>query len=357
MTSYIYNMKIVLLALWLSVVCSVNPAPAFTAKEKILSDGSQPQVAIDPNDIIRVVYGQNDKIYCLESADNGSNFSKPVLVGQITDMHLGMSRGPQLASSRRYSVITAMDKSGNIHWFRLDHSSGKWAKMGLINDRAGSAPEGLMHLAADGNDHFYAVWLDMRTGGHNQIYFSDLSPNATRWCANKLLYKSPDGHVCECCQPHIAVNGTEVSVMFRNWLNGSRDLYLLTSHNSGVSFAGPQKIGMGTWKLNGCPMDGGGLVVNPASVQTTWQRRGSVYYCKPGQAEIGLGSGRESTIAGTGSQTVIGYQSRDTLKVVNLANRKSQAVGTGEFIKLAVLQNRNVICVWERNNKIVFKKL
>lgn len=323
--------------------------------EKILGDGNQPQISVDNHNTVRVVYGQNDKIFSLESHDGGLNFSKPFLIAEVPGMHLGMSRGPQLASSSRYSVVTAMDKTGNVHWFRLSHSSGKWQNMGLINDKPGSAPEGLMNIVADKNDHFYAVWLDIRTGKHNQIYFADLVPKATKWSTNRLVYMSPDEHVCECCQPHIAVDGPEVDIMFRNWLNGSRDLYLITSQNGGASFSPSQKLGMGTWKLNGCPMDGGGLVAKAASVATTWRREGTVYYCKPGQSEKALGQGRNSTIAGIGSDTFIGYQASDTLKLVSLKDNKTQTIGSGEFMKLAVMPNKKIVCVWEMDNKVVFR--
>ncbi|MBS1532993.1 MAG: hypothetical protein JSU01_22020 [Bacteroidetes bacterium] len=301
------------------------------------------------------MYGQDDRVYYTASHDKGLSFSKPLVVAEIPGMHLGMSRGPQLASSDQYSLITAMDKTGNIHWFRLNHASGKWQSMGLVNDQAGSAPEGLMHIAADHNDHFYAVWLDIRAGKHNQICFADLPANAAKWSNNRIVYQSPEGHTCECCQPHISVNGPNVDIMFRNWLNGSRDLYLLSSSDRGASFSPAQKLGDGTWKLNGCPMDGGGLVADPASVQTTWQRQGTIYYCKPGQPELNLGPGRNSNIAETGGNTFVIFQSKDTLKIISLPAHKAEILGTGEFIKTAALPNNKIACVWERDNKIVFR--
>ena len=76
-------------------------------------------------------------------------------------MHLGMTRGPQIASSKDYSIVTAMDKKGNINCFRLDHKSGEWTKIKNVNDVDASAPEGLMSLAADNNNNFYAVWLNI----------------------------------------------------------------------------------------------------------------------------------------------------------------------------------------------------
>jgi len=76
--------------------------------------GEQPHISRDPKGMIRVIYGQKDKIYCATSGDNGLTFSAPVLVAEVPGMHLGMSRGPQIASSAHYSIVTAMDKSGDI---------------------------------------------------------------------------------------------------------------------------------------------------------------------------------------------------------------------------------------------------
>src|SRR5258707_2477553 len=105
----------------------------------IIAPGEQPQVCMDNTGTIRVVYGWKDKIFCATSGDDGTTFSKPVLVAELTGMHLGMSRGPQLASSANYSIITAMDKAGDIHWFRLNHSSKEWKDMGTVNDLKGSS--------------------------------------------------------------------------------------------------------------------------------------------------------------------------------------------------------------------------
>ena len=163
----------------------VRSMPAIS-EEKTIAAGDQPQIGIDNKGMIRVVFGREDKIFCVESSDKGLTFSNPVLVAEIPGMHLGMSRGPQLACSARYSIITAIDKAGNIHWFRLNNSLNKWQSMGIVNDTKGSAPEGLMNIAADKNDHFYAVWLDIRTGKSNQIYFADLPEKAVTWSKNRL---------------------------------------------------------------------------------------------------------------------------------------------------------------------------
>ncbi|QEM08358.1 hypothetical protein DIU31_022525 [Mucilaginibacter rubeus] len=307
---------------------------------------------------MRVVFGSEDKIFCATSNDHGKSFSQRVLVARVPDMHLGMSRGPQLSSSANYSVITAMDKSGNIHWFKLSHATGHWKTMGVVNDLTGSAPEGLMSIAADKKDNFYAVWLDNRTGKHNQIYFASLPGKAMKWTKNILAYQSPDQHVCECCKPSIAVQGNNVAIMFRNWLNGSRDLYVTRSLNGGQTFAAAQKLGLDTWKLNGCPMDGGGIVIDPTNtVQTTWQRKGMVYFCQPGQPETFIGNGRSCAIAISGTSSFITYQNSDTVKLMSLQSKKTQVVGNGSFLRSAILPNNKIICVWEQDHMIKFKNI
>ena len=77
-----------------------------------------------------------------------------------------------------------------------------------------------------------------------------------------MIYSSPDTTVCECCKPSVAMKGNKVYVMFRNWLNGNRDLHIIQSNDGGINFGKAQKLGEGSWKLKGCPMDGGGVIIN-----------------------------------------------------------------------------------------------
>jgi hypothetical protein len=351
-------MKRTLLAILSGIICLFSVSWSSPVPDTI-AEGQQPQISTDNKGIIRVVFGRQDEIFCVTSNDKGVTFSKPILVAKVPKMHLGMSRGPQIASSDKFSIITAMDQAGNIHWFRLDHKAYTWKDMGTINDLNKSAPEGLMGIASDNKDNFYATWLDTRTGGSNQIYFSSLSGTAISWSKNIMAYRSPDGHVCECCKPNIAVKGADVVIMFRNWINGSRDLYLTKSANSGKSFTPAEKLGQDSWKLNGCPMDGGGIVIgNTGLVETTWQRKGIIYYAEPGKPEIYIANGRTCSISGTDADnTLIALQNNDSVKLISLKNKNVMVVGKGSFLKSIHLPGNKTLCVWEQDNKIKFKKI
>jgi hypothetical protein len=328
----------------------------------IVLTGRQPEISIDNKGIVRVVFGRNDSILCATSTDFGSSFSNPVFIDHVSGMHLGTTRGPQITSSINYSIVTAMDKSGNIHFYQLNHASKRWVSKGLVNDIEHSAPEGLMSIAGDNQDNFYAVWLDQRQGKKNNICFSSLSSKGDRWTKNVLIYTSPDEHVCECCKPNIAVNGVQVQVMFRNLLNGSRDLYLMESVNKGKTFEIPKKLGSGTWKFNGCTMDGGGIAIdNSNNVHTVWQRQGMIYYCKPNGNETQLTSGRSCSISTNNNakskKLIVTMQEGETVKAMNIDDKKEFTIGKGSYLKAIILPDESVLYVWEQDKKIKFKKI
>lgn len=331
-------------------VCYINQANSYPD-----INGQQPQISKDVMGVIRIVYGSTDSIFCITSRDGGAHFSIPVLAGVVRGMHLGMARGPQIASSNQMTIITAINKEGNIFCFRLNQNESKWSPPIIVNDIKGSAPEGLMGLASDNEDNFYATWLDIRKGKTNNVCFSKLSKGSSIWSRNSIVYTSPDKHVCECCKPSIAVNSKHVTIMFRNWLNGSRDLYVINSSNAGTTFSSGNKLGEGTWKLNGCPMDGGSLVYESSRVvSTVWRRNGSLYYCTSGRKEQMIDDGKNVFIAKGNNKDLISYTKDGEVKLNRLNTKQPQSIGKGDYLKVMNLKDK-ILCVWEDNHTIKIK--
>lgn len=322
----------------------------------VIIEGQQPNLSLDNRGVIRMVYGNQDKIYCITSSDNGISFSIPVLVAELPKMHLGNTRGPQIASSATQSLITAIDKDGSIHSYLLNHQEGKWTKFSNVNNAKGSAVEGLMALASDKNDNFFATWLDIREGGNNNIYFSSLNSKSQKWSPNTLVYKSPDKHVCECCKPNIVANNGRLVIGFRNWLMGARDIYYAVSTNKGKSFIAPVKSGNGSWQLNACPMDGGSMALNASGkVSAAWRRNGDVYYWTEKQVEQKLAAGRDVSMAQNQNIVYIAWHDSKKVQVMNLNSRQITEIGTGTSPKIYVLNNGKAICLWEDNKVVRFK--
>ncbi|NDK55620.1 hypothetical protein GWO68_06820 [Pontibacter sp. BT213] len=299
----------------------------------------------------------DDEIFCATSTDNGLTFSEPELVGTVPDLLTGMAMGPQVASSANYTVVTAIDKKGNIHSYSLKHADGKWVKAAAVNDVPGVAAEGLMSIASDANDTFYALWLDVRNNKKNKIVLASKSGPAAAWSANRVIYESPDSTVCECCKPTIVVKDKQVNLMFRNWLQGSRDFYVTSSSDGGKTFSEPVKLGQGTWKVEGCPMDGGGLMLDESNqVHTAWQRDGHIYYAQPGKTEVEVGEGRNCRISG-GEYPVIAWKDDKALKVKFLNSENIQTIGEGSYIETMEMPDKTTLCVWENDKKLYYKKI
>src|SRR5207253_1724526 len=128
-----------------------------------------------------------------------------------------------------------------------------------INSVTNSAREALHAMAGNQHGDVWVAWLDLRSG-KTELWGASSHDSGKSWNDDVLIYRSPDGHICECCHPSVQVerNGT-VQVMWRNWLGGARDMYVTQSTDGGRTFKTAEKIGSGTWLLNACPMDGGSI--------------------------------------------------------------------------------------------------
>jgi hypothetical protein len=121
------------------------------------------------------------------------------------------------------------------------------------------------------------------------------------WQPDRLVYRSPEKEVCTCCHPSVAFgpDGT-LSVMWRDDIQGARDMYFLRSDDRGTTFTRAAKLGARTWIFGQCPMDGGNIAFNPdGSITTIWMRAQEVFLARPGQIEKRLGPGVQPWLAAT----------------------------------------------------------
>lgn len=324
----------------------------------VIADGSSPQIAVDTRGTIRLVFGRRDSIFVVTSSDNARSFGAPTFVGAVPNMHLGNTRGPTIASSATRSAIMAIDNKGTISIFELDHRADRWTRRREpLNSAEGSAPEGLGTIAADDADNFYTTWLDLREGRQNQIYFAKLGKAGAK-TVDRRIYASPAGHVCECCRPTVAISGRNVAVMFRNWIDGARDLYVIQSTNAGATFSQAAKLGQGTWKLDACPMDGGDMTVSTTGdVVTAWRRELDIFVARPGQTEARVASGRSPMLATNGKKTALVWQDGRDIRLRSLDSDRVTVVGQGRLPQVAILRDGNTLVAWEADGKVILRSI
>ncbi len=298
---------------------------AQTNADLVIASGSvdehprQPQLCVSPEGTIYCVFGIGNQIFLSTSTDKGVSFGTPLIVGSSPNVALGMRRGPRIAATEnRKLCITAIGgerrkgQDGDLLAWSSSDSGLTWTGPVRVNDRADSAREGLHGIASNIKDGvFWCTWLDLRSQ-KTEIYTAFSADGGHNWSDNKLVYRSPSGSVCECCQPSIVASDANVHVLFRNSLEGNRDMYLLSLDNRGVATARPSKLGLGSWTMNMCPMDGGMLCLDSANeVAAAWRRESMVYLTdKSFDSEKILGRGEQPWIAHAGGRAFVAFVNR-----------------------------------------------
>ena len=325
---------------------------------KVSSFGKQPTLAADRAGNLHVVFGQGTEIFYSVSSDGGLTFSTPQKVGGQNKLALGMTRGPQITATRDYIVIAAADHTGRVMVYRLKLGEKKWSEGINILGADSTAKEGFVAIGTGKGDEVYAAWLDLRIGHNNNLFGASSLDGGKTWSESRLIYRSPDGKICPCCRPSLTADARgNVYVMFRNDLNGARDLYIARSRDGGKTFAPAQKLGTDTWKYDKCPMDGGAISLDPnGRIGTTWFRNKSVFYAEPGKAERKIADGRAPALVKTSKGNYLAWQQGNDIAILTPDKITSETIGTGTYPRLTSMADGSVICMWESDGSILARK-
>jgi hypothetical protein len=320
----------------------------------------QPQMAVDGQNVF-LTFGGPNGIYFARSRHGGRSFTAPLRIAEVAKMDLGRHRGPRVAVVGKTLVVTAVIRDeaagfpGDLAAWRSVDNGGHWSGPVRVNDVRLAANEGLHDLSSDGRNLLFAIWLDHRAlqakqpGVGPQLYGAVSKDGGRTWAKNVLIYSSPSGRICECCHPNAVVTAADrIYAMFRNNLDGSRDEYLVESRDGGHSFGAARKLGSGTWPLNACPMDGGGLAVHGSQLVSVWRRDKTIYTASGPDAEREIGPGKDSDIALIPDGQFVIWTSPEGLAVSGPDARKPALLDpNGGFGQLRRQDNQHVVAAWE----------
>ena len=328
-------------------------------------NAQQPQLVIDGEGVVHLAYGAGHDVFYARSEDIGRTFSKPIKMGTVQNLALGMRRGPRIGVSQNSVCITVIGgekgkgQDGDILAFRSGDRGKTWDGPVNVNDEPASAREGLHAMASSPKGELACVWLDLR---HNktEVYISTSTDAGKTWSKNALVYHSPSGSVCECCHPSVTYSPDgKIHVMWRNSLDGKRDMYHSVSvdgkgRGAERSFTPAQKLGAGSWPLDRCPMDGGSIAVSAGGhAATAWRRDKTVYWFdakSTKEIEIGAGEQPWVTVSTKGPIAVwlskrgqsLFLQELDSQKKIELAKSAKDPV-----IAAGGPKNQLVVVAWE----------
>lgn len=333
---------------------------ALVAAAAITISGTQPQLAAFGSQLY-LAFGRGDTVHVARSSDGGRSFGAPVALPTTGRLSLGRHRGPRIVVTNGAVLVAAVTgaqgggKDGDVVLTRSTDRGLTWSQPLVINDVPGSAREGLHAIAATPGGLVVAAWLDLRAKG-TRLYAAVSRDHGATWRADTLVYASPSGSICECCHPSIAIAaGGDISVMFRNNLDGNRDMYVARSVD-GTTFGPATRLGVGSWALNACPMDGGGLVSGADGALTAiWRREGTVFLSTTADRERRIGDGRDPVVALSGAHRDIAWSAPDGVTLLR-ADGPARVLGPGQFPTLVALPDRSVVA-WEHQGTIVIQAI
>ena len=290
-------------------------APPLAAQSALLPGKSRldpraPSVGVGVDGRVVVTFVDDTTIHACISTDGGTTFGDPETVSKEKALMAAGPRRPRVAVTPAGIVVTAISgaklkgQDGDLNaWFSAD--GARWARKVRVPDVADAALEGLHGMAAGPGDRVVAVWLDHREGKRNHHVRAAASDDGGRtWADDVLVYASPDGAVCPCCTPSVVVDHEgRAHAMWRNDLDGNRDMYVATSDARVSAFGAPRAVDAASWALRQCPMQGGEMAVDAkGAIEAVWFHKGRVLRAsldadgRPG-APGTLATGRDAGIA------------------------------------------------------------
>lgn len=286
-------------ALSIGMFCLLVLAEAAHGQAMFLEGATQPQLAADgERAYVAVVRDGVIQVGAFPAREEGNE--PPDDVAAPPKLMTGMRRGPRIAVAGEAVVVTAIagEPAELLSWRSTDGGETWKQTAHSIAGEPGAVREGLHDSAGNADGKLAVVWLDMRDADENgtELWMAESNDTGTTWGTPRRIYHNPGGTICECCHPSVTYDTSgKPIVLFRNSLDGNRDMYLWRDGEA-------EKLGTGAWPLNGCPMAGGDLAayIDPMNdrevIETVWRREGTIYSATPTAEESAIADGRQPVL-------------------------------------------------------------
>jgi len=275
----------------------LNPVPTVLL-QRVPDAGIQPQVAVDVEGAIHLVYFKGDPaagdLFYVKSND-GARFSKPIRVNSVegSAVALGNIRGGRIALGRPCQVFVAWNGSGKLG----PPSEGRSPMLFTRLDASGTAFEpqrNLIHtafgldggggIAADQAGRVYVFWHAPLPGrkdeANRQVWVTRSGDDGRTFEPEQVVWNTPVG-ACGCCSLNAYADPSgRLYVLFRSAQQMvHRDMYLLESVDHGKSFHGTD---ISKWTLGYCAMSSEAFVSFRNQTFAAWETEKRIHFASIG---------------------------------------------------------------------------
>ena len=247
--------------------------------------GLAPEVLLDKQGVLHMVYGRDSDGYYVQSHDGGKTFTTPVKLNQRPDIvTVGGERGPKIAIGKDGAIHVAWLGRGAGIWYTRSTNGGRTfqPERNMLDTETGTDEA---TIAADQDGNVFVLWLDGRLPGDSRnpgstpIFMAVSKDNGATFSANQPLRYQPDKRACSCCRMEASIgNDGYLYVAFRTGYQNIRDFYLLKGRKTENNFR-LVPVSVDNWELEACPMSGPSFAVEDnGQVLISWMSRYKVYW-------------------------------------------------------------------------------
>ena len=253
--------------------------------QRVPASGIQPLTAVAPDGVVHMVYYTGDDghgdLYYVHSQSSG--WSAPLRVNSVPGSAIaaGSIRGARLALSPDGTIHVAWNLANRPSAMIYTRLLPGAKAFDPERDVSGPNPaiDGGGALAADSHGNVYVFWhapLPNTQGEANRrVWLARSRDNGATFETPRIAWDSPVG-ACGCCGMNAYAYNGAVYVLFRSATEMvHRDMYLLTSRDSGATFTGAKAS---EWNVGYCVMSSSAFAASASGVEAAWETERQVYF-------------------------------------------------------------------------------
>jgi hypothetical protein len=224
-----------------------------------------PAIAVDGSNIYVVWYDYrlgSPEIYFKKSDDGGATWT----TSKNLTNNAGYSNIPAIAVDGP-NIYVVWQEDYEIYFKKSDDGGATWTTSKNLTNNAGLSL--LPAIAVDGSS-IYVVWID-DTPGNYQIYFKKSDDKGVTWTTSKNLTNNAGAFY----NPAIAADGSNIYIVWEDYTMGVSEIYFKKSDNGGATWSKKKNLANNlgdSWYS--------AIAVNGSNIYVVWSD------CTPGNYEI-----------------------------------------------------------------------